>query len=353
MRIGVPKEIKVREYRVGLTPNSVAELVANGHEVVVETTAGLGIDCPDEDYVSAGATILPDAASVFEAAEMIVKVKEPQPSETAMLKPHHILYTYLHLAPDPVQAEGLRKSGCTAIAYETVTDHAGRLPLLTPMSQVAGRMSVSVAAHCLQKAQGGRGLMLGGVPGVLPAKVVIIGGGVAGTHAAEMAIGARADVTVFDRSNARLAELDVQFAGAVKTAYSTQAALDEAVRQADVVIGAVLIPGAAAPKLVSKAMLSEMKDGAVLVDIAIDQGGCFETSKATTHDDPTYVIDGVVHYCVANMPGAYARTSAFALNNATLPHAIAIANKGIKQALNDDPNLARGLNVSEGEITYK
>ncbi len=353
MRIGVPKEIKVREYRVGLTPNSVAELVGHGHEVVVETTAGLGIGCSDQDYIDAGASILPDAAAVFEAAEMIVKVKEPQPVETAMLKPHHILYTYLHLAPDPVQAEGLRKSGCTAIAYETVTDNEGRLPLLTPMSQVAGRMSVSVAAHCLQKAQGGLGLMLGGVPGVLPAKVVIIGGGVAGTHAAEMAIGARADVTVFDRSNARLAELDVQFAGAVKTAYSTQAALDAAVREADVVIGAVLIPGAAAPKLVSKAMLPNMKDGAVLVDIAIDQGGCFETSKATTHDDPTYVVDGVVHYCVANMPGAYARTSAFALNNATLPFAIAIANKGVEKALNDDANLARGLNVAGGEITYK
>lgn len=353
MRIGVPKEIKVREYRVGLTPNSVAELAGHGHEVVVETTAGLGIGCSDQDYIDAGASILPDAAAVFEAAEMIVKVKEPQPVETAMLKPHQILYTYLHLAPDPVQAEGLRKSGCTAIAYETVTDNEGRLPLLTPMSQVAGRMSVSVAAHCLQKAQGGLGLMLGGVPGVLPAKVVIIGGGVAGTHAAEMAIGARADVTVFDRSNARLAELDVQFAGAVKTAYSTQAALDAAVREADVVIGAVLIPGAAAPKLVSRAMLSNMKDGAVLVDIAIDQGGCFETSKATTHDDPTYVVDGVVHYCVANMPGAYARTSAFALNNATLPFAIAIANKGVKKALNDDANLARGLNVAGGEITYK
>jgi alanine dehydrogenase len=353
MQIGIPKEIKVREYRVGLTPNSVAELVNAGHDVFVETTAGDGIGCSDSDYVAAGASILADAPAVFEAAELIVKVKEPQPSETAMLKPHHTLYTYLHLAADPVQAEGLRKSGCTAIAYETVTDNAGRLPLLTPMSQVAGRMSVSVAAHCLQKAQGGRGLMLGGVPGVLPAKVVIIGGGVAGTHAAEMAIGARADVTVFDRSNARLAELDVQFAGAVKTAYSTQAALNAAVRDADVVIGAVLIPGAAAPKLVTRSMLPEMRDGAVLVDIAIDQGGCFETSKATTHDDPTFIIDGVVHYCVANMPGAYARTSAFALNNATLPFALAIAKKGTQQALNDDPHLARGLNVAGGEICYQ
>jgi alanine dehydrogenase len=352
MRIGVPTEIKVHEYRVGLTPNSVAELVRAGHDVVMQAGAGLGIGCSDDDYVDAGASILPTAQAVFEDAEMIVKVKEPQPSETAMLKPHHTLYTYLHLAADPVQAQGLRDSGCTAIAYETVTDEDGRLPLLTPMSQVAGRMSVSVAAHCLQKAQGGRGLMLGGVPGVLPAKVVIIGGGVAGTHAAEMAIGARADVTVFDRSNKRLAELDEQFAGAVKTAYSTRAALDAAVREADVVIGAVLIPGAAAPKLVSREMLSEMRDGAVLVDIAIDQGGCFETSKATTHDDPTFVIDNVVHYCVANMPGAYSRTSAFALNNATLPFALAIANKGTQRALNDDAHLARGLNVAEGEICY-
>ncbi|WP_295694608.1 alanine dehydrogenase [uncultured Maricaulis sp.] len=353
MRIGVPKEIKVREYRVGLTPNSVAEFVRHGHEVFVETAAGEGIDFTNEDYVAAGATILPDAAAVFEAAEMIVKVKEPQPSETAMLKPHHTLYTYLHLAADPVQAEGLRKSGCVSIAYETVTDRDGRLPLLTPMSQVAGRMSVSVAAHCLMKSEGGRGTMLGGVPGVLPAKVVIIGGGVAGTHAAEMAIGARADVTVFDRSNRRLAELDEQFSGAVKTAYSTQAALEQAVREADVVIGAVLIPGAAAPKLVTREMLKEMKDGAVLVDIAIDQGGCFETSKATTHDDPTYIIDGVVHYCVANMPGAYARTSTFALNNATLPLGLEIANKGTKKAINENPHLREGLTTAEGEVCHQ
>ena len=353
MRIGVPKEIKVREYRVGLTPNSVAEFVRHGHEVFVQSTAGDGIGFADEMYEAAGATIVPDAAAVFEKGELIVKVKEPQPSETAMLKPHHTLYTYLHLAADAVQVEGLRKAGCLSIAYETVTDNDGRLPLLTPMSQVAGRMSVSVAAHCLMKAQGGRGLMLGGVPGVLPAKVVIIGGGVAGTHAAEMAIGARADVTVFDRSNKRLAELDEQFSGSVKTAYSTQAALEQAVKEADVVIGAVLIPGAAAPKLVTREMLKEMKDGAVLVDIAIDQGGCFETSKATTHDDPTYIIDNVVHYCVANMPGAYARTSTLALNNATLPLGLEIANKGPKAALNDNPHLARGLNTAEGEICYK
>jgi len=350
MRIGVPTEIKVREYRVGLTPASVGELVLAGHEVVIESGAGEGIGCSDEDYISTGGAIVETAQAVFDFAEMIVKVKEPQPSETAMLKPHHTLFTYLHLAPDPAQAEALRQSGCTAIAYETVTDYEGRLPLLTPMSQVAGRMSVSVAAHCLQKSQGGRGLMLGGVPGVLPARVVIIGGGVAGSHAAEMAIGARADVTVFDRSAKRLSELDAQFAGAVKTAYSTQVALDQAVLQADVVIGAVLIPGAAAPKLVTRDMLKEMKDGAVLVDIAIDQGGCFETSKATTHNDPTYIIDGVVHYCVANMPGAYSRTSAFALNNATLPFALAIANKGTRAALNADPHLARGLNVADGEI---
>jgi alanine dehydrogenase len=353
MRIGVPKEIKVREYRVGLTPDSVAELTRAGHEVFVETTAGEGIGISDQAYLDAGAQILSTAAEVFEAGEMIVKVKEPQPSETAMLTPKHTLYTYLHLAADPVQAEGLRKSGCLAIAYETVTDHQGRLPLLTPMSQVAGRMSVQVGAHCLERTQGGRGMLLGGVPGVLPAKIVIIGGGVAGTNAAEMAMGSRADVTVFDRSTHRLDELDVQFAGAVKTAYSTSAALEKAVKEADLVIGAVLIPGAAAPKLVTRAMLKEMRDGAVLVDIAIDQGGCFETSKATTHDDPTFVVDGVVHYCVANMPGAVARTSTFALNNATLRFALDIANKGPQQALNDDPHLARGLNVAEGEITYE
>jgi alanine dehydrogenase len=353
MRIGVPKEIKVREYRVGLTPNSVAELVRAGHDVFVQSSAGEGIGLSDDDYTKAGASIVADAPAVFEAAELIVKVKEPQPSETAMLKPHHTLYTYLHLAADAVQSEGLRKSGCLAIAYETVTDTSGRLPLLVPMSEVAGRMSVQVAAHCLERTQGGRGMLLGGVPGVLPAKVVIIGGGVSGTNAAEMAIGARADVTVFDRSTKRLAELDAQFAGSVKTAYSTSAALDDAVREADVVIGAVLIPGAAAPKLVSRSMLSEMRNGAVLVDIAIDQGGCFETSKATTHDEPTFVVDGVVHYCVANMPGAVARTSTFALNNVTLPFAMAIANKGTKQALNDDPHLARGLNVADGEICYE
>ncbi|MBI1233558.1 MAG: alanine dehydrogenase [Alphaproteobacteria bacterium] len=353
MRIGVPTEIKVREYRVGLTPDGASELVRAGHEVLVQSGAGEGVGFSDAAYTAAGAKIAPDAQSVFGEAELIVKVKEPQPSETAMLRPEQTLFTYLHLAPDPVQAEGLRKSGCTAIAYETVTDADNRLPLLKPMSEVAGRMSIQVGAHCLEKTQGGRGMLLGGVPGVLPAKVVVLGGGVAGTHAAEMAVGARADVTVFDRSVKRLAELDTQFAGAIKTAFSTPAAVEKAVMEADLIIGAVLIPGAAAPKLVTRAMLKNMKDGAVLVDIAIDQGGCFETSKATTHDNPTFIIDGIVHYCVANMPGAVARTSTFALTNATLPFTAALANKGTQKALNDDPHLARGLNVAEGEITYE
>lgn len=353
MRIGVPKEIKVREYRVGLTPDGAAELTRAGHEVLVQTGAGEGVGFSDKAYEAAGAKIAPDAKAVFAGAELIVKVKEPQPSETAMLTPDHVLFTYLHLAPDPVQAEGLRKSGCIAIAYETVTDSDGRLPLLKPMSEVAGRMSIQVGAHCLEKTQGGRGMLLGGVPGVPPARVVILGGGVAGTHAAEMAAGARADVTVFDRSVKRLAELDAIFAGRIKTAFSTPAAVEKAVIEADLVIGAVLIPGAAAPKLVTRAMLKQMKDGAVLVDIAIDQGGCFETSKATTHDDPTFIVDGVVHYCVANMPGAVARTSTFALTNATLPFTLALANKGAKAALNADAHLARGLNVAHGEITYE
>ncbi|HAQ35521.1 MAG: alanine dehydrogenase [Maricaulis sp.] len=353
MRIGVPTEIKVREYRVGLTPDGASELVRAGHEVLVQAGAGDGVGFSDEAYVKAGAKIAPDAQSVYGEADLIVKVKEPQPVETAMLRPEQTLFTYLHLAPDPVQSEGLRKSGCTAIAYETVTDSDGRLPLLKPMSEVAGRMSIQVGAHCLEMKQGGRGMLLGGVPGVLPAKVVVLGGGVAGTHAAEMALGARADVMVFDRSNKRLAELDTQFSGMVKTAFSTPAAVEKAVREADLVVGAVLIPGAAAPKLVTRAMLKDMKDGAVLVDIAIDQGGCFETSKATTHDDPTFIIDGIVHYCVANMPGAVARTSTVALTNATLPFTVALANKGTQKALNDDPHLARGLNVAEGEITYE
>lgn len=353
MRIGVPREIKVRENRVGLTPDGAAELVRAGHEVFVQADAGTNIGFFDDMYVAAGATILPDAPAIFAKAEMIVKVKEPQPSETAMLTKDHVLFTYLHLAPDPVQTEGLRKSGCIAIAYETVTDSDHRLPLLKPMSEVAGRMSVQVGAHSLEMRQGGRGMLLGGIPGVMPAKVVILGGGAAGTHAAEMAVGARADVTIFDRSMKRLAELHTQFAGAAKTAFSTPAAVEAACMEADLVIGAVLIPGAAAPKLVTRDMLSKMKDGAVLVDIAIDQGGCFETSKATTHDDPIYIVDRVVHYCVANMPGAVARTSTLGLTNATLPFMMALANKGVKKALNDDPHLARGLNVAHGEVCYE
>jgi len=353
MRIGVPKEIKVHEYRVGLTPAGAQELVNAGHEVLVETGAGLGVDFTDEQYLAAGAAVLPGAEDVFDQADMIVKVKEPQPVEYARLKPAQTLFTYLHLAPDPGQAQGLRDSGATAIAYETVTDRHGRLPLLKPMSEVAGRMSIQVGAAALQKSHGGRGVLLGGVPGVTPAKVLVLGGGVSGTHAAEMAIGMRADVTVYDRSTDRMAELDVQFAGAVKTAFSTAAALEEAVKTADLIVGAVLVPGAAAPKLVTREMLKTMKPGAVLVDIAIDQGGCFETSRPTTHQDPTFIVDDIVHYCVANMPGAVARTSTLALTNATLPFTLALANNGVREALNADPHLARGLNVAEGEITYE
>jgi alanine dehydrogenase len=353
MRVGVPKEIKNHEYRVGLTPPSVAELVAAGHEVLVETQAGKGIDFEDQDYADAGARILPDAAAVFEAAEMIVKVKEPQPLEIAMLRPHHLLYTYLHLAADKPQAEGLMKSGATCIAYETVTSPRGGLPLLKPMSEVAGRMSVQVGAHYLEKEQGGRGVLLGGVPGVAPAKVAILGGGIAGVNAAQMAVGMRADVTIYDINNDRLAELDMFFSNQIKTAYASKAAIAAAVKQAHLVIGAVLIPGAAAPKLVTREMLKTMKRGSVLVDIAIDQGGCFETSHATTHDDPVFEIDGVIHYCVANMPGAVARTSAFALNNATLTYALRLASLGVEAAMAADPHLAAGLNVSGGKIRHQ
>jgi alanine dehydrogenase len=352
MKVGVPKEIKVEEYRVGLTPESVHELVRAGHRVLVETGAGLGSGAPDAAYEKAGATILPDAPSVFGEAEMIVKVKEPQPAECAMLTPRHTLFTYLHLAADKPQAEALMTSGAICIAYETVTNAAGRLPLLQPMSQVAGRMSVFVGANALMRTKRGRGLLLGGVPGVHPANVAILGGGVSGTHAAEMAIGARANVTVFDKSMPRLEELDVQFSGAVDTVYATQAAIDRAVVEADMVIGAVLIPGAAAPKLVSRAILKDMKPGAVLVHIAIDQGGCFETSHPTTHADPIYEVDGVLHYCVANMPGAVPRTSTYALNNVTLPFALDLANKGAKAALKADPHLAAGLNVADGRIAH-
>jgi alanine dehydrogenase len=353
MRVGVPKEIKVHEYRVGLTPASVAELVAAGHQVFVQTGAGDGIDCPDGAFRKAGAEILPDAPSVFAASDMIVKVKEPQQSEIELLEPRHILFTYLHLAADKPQAEGLMKSGATCIAYETVTSRSGALPLLKPMSEVAGRMSVQVGAHYLEKEQGGRGVLLGGVPGVAPATVAILGGGVAGVNAAQMAVGMRADVTIYDISMERLAELDMFFSSQIKTAYASRAAIANAVEKAELVIGAVLVPGAAAPKLVTRDMLKTMKRGSVLVDIAIDQGGCFETSHATTHADPVYEVDGVIHYCVANMPGAVARTSAFALNNATLPFALKIANLGAEEAMRQDPHLAAGLNVSGGKIRHE
>ena len=352
MKIGVPKEIKNREYRVGLTPPSVAELIARGHEAIVETGAGSGIDFSDDDYRAIGATIAPNAAEVFKAADMIVKVKEPQAQEIALLEPRHILFTYLHLAADKPQAEGLMKSGATCIAYETVTSRSGALPLLKPMSEVAGRMSIQVGAHYLEKEQGGRGVLLGGVPGVAPARVAILGGGVAGVNAAQMAVGLRADVTIYDINNDRLAELDMFFGSQIKTAYASKAAIAAAVQNAALVIGAVLVPGASAPKLVTRDMLKTMKRGSVLVDIAIDQGGCFETSHATTHDDPVFEVDGVIHYCVANMPGAVARTSAFALNNATLPFVVKLADLGAEAAMAADPHLAAGLNVAGGKIRY-
>jgi len=351
MRIGVPSEIKVHEYRVGLVPAGVRELTDAGHEVLIQSGAGLGIGVRDAAYQAVGARIVPGAAEVFAGTDLIVKVKEPQPTECALLRRGQVLFTYLHLAPDPNQARALMKSGATAIAYETVT-HNGALPLLTPMSEVAGRMSVQVGASCLQKANGGSGVLLGGVPGVLPAKVLILGGGVAGTHAAQMAVGMHADVTVIDRSLGRLRQLSEQFGSSLRTAYSTTATIERLVEEADLVIGAVLIAGAAAPKLVTRAMLSSMRPGSVLVDIAIDQGGCFETSKATTHADPTFVVDGVVHYCVANMPGAVARTSTFALTNATLPYVRQIADLGWEEALRRDAGFAAGLNVHAGTITH-
>ncbi|WP_343347702.1 alanine dehydrogenase [Sphingomicrobium sp. XHP0239] len=353
MRIGIPKEIKNHEYRVGLTPTSVRELTSFGHEVFIETNAGMGIDFSDADYERVGATVVADAKTVFEKAEMIVKVKEPQPEEIAMLEERHTLFTYLHLAADMPQTEGLMQSGATCIAYETVTGRKGGLPLLAPMSEVAGRMSIQVGAHYLEKEQGGRGVLLGGVPGVNPGKVVILGGGVAGINAAMMATGQRADVTIFDVSNEKMAELDLHFGSTIKTQYSTIEAIRRHISQAHLVIGAVLVPGDAAPKLITREMLKDMKRGAVMVDIAIDQGGCFETSKATTHDDPVYEIDGIIHYCVANMPGAVARTSTFALNNATLPHVIRLANRGAKEAMANDKHLADGLNVSGGKIRHK
>ena len=353
MRVGIPKEIKVHEYRVGLTPPAVAELTAHGHDVIVETGAGMGIDFEDSDYVEAGARIVASPQDVFGAADMIVKVKEPQLHECAWLRAHHTLFTYLHLAADKPQAEALMKSGATCIAYETVTDARGGLPLLRPMSEVAGRMSVQVGAHYLEKEQGGRGILLGGVPGVAPGRVAILGGGVSGINAAQMAVGLRADVTIYDISTSRLAEIDQMFEGRVKTAFSSKAAIEAAIARAHLVIGAVLIPGAAAPKLVTRDMLKLMKRGTVLVDIAIDQGGCFETSHATTHQDPVYVVDGIIHYCVANMPGAVARTSTFALNNATLPFALRLANMGAEAAMASDPHLAMGLNVATGTIRHR
>ena len=353
MLIGVPKEIKSHEYRVGLVPASVYELVKHGHEVIIESGAGLGIDVPNEGYEKVGARIVETAEEVFATAEMIVKVKEPQPNECKMLRPGQLLFTFLHLAPDPVQTQLLVDSGSIAIAYETVTDDFGGLPLLSPMSEVAGRMSIQAGAHCLEKAQGGRGMLLGGVPGVAPAKVVVIGGGVVGTNAVRMAVGMEADVTVLDRSLPRLRELNALYNTSLKTAYSTQHAIDELIAEADLVIGAVLIPGAAAPKLVTKGQLQNMHRGSVIVDVAIDQGGCFETSRATTHAEPTYEVDGVVHYCVANMPGAASRTSAFALNNATLPYVIDLANKGYAKALIEAPHFMNGLNVCQGKITHE
>jgi len=353
MQIGVPKEIKKMENRVGLVPASVRELVHHGHKVLVETGAGAGIGIDDAAYKRAGAKIAPDAATVFEKADMIVKVKEPQAVECRMLRPGQVLFTYLHLAADKDQTLGLTKSGCIGIAYETVTDARGGLPLLAPMSEVAGRMAVQVGAHCLEKAQGGSGVLLGGVPGVPAAKVTIIGGGVVGTNAARMAMGLEAAVTVIDKSIHRLYELDLQFGAKLNTRYSTVDAIEELVTSSDLVIGAVLVPGAAAPRLVTRAMLKLMRPGSVVVDVAIDQGGCFETSHATTHDKPTYVVDGVVHYCVANMPGGVARTSAFALNNATLPFVLALANKGYRKALADDAHLRRGLNIHTGKVTYQ
>lgn len=353
MRVGTVKEIKNHEYRVGLTPESARELVAHGHEVWVETAAGNGIGAKDADYVAAGALIKATAAEIFASCEMVVKVKEPQAVERAQLRKGQILYTYLHLAPDPEQTADLVKSGVTAIAYETVTGADNSLPLLKPMSQVAGRMSIQAGATALEKANGGRGVLLGGVPGVLPAKVVVIGGGVVGFNAAQMAVGMGADVTILDRDPAVLERLDSHFEGRARTLYSGRAAIAAEVAEADLVIGAVLVPGASAPKLVTREMLGTMMPGAVLVDVAIDQGGCFETSHATTHAEPTYIVDGIVHYCVANMPGGVARTSTYALNNVTLPHALRIADLGWKQALKANPHLAAGLNVHEGKVTYE
>jgi alanine dehydrogenase len=352
MHIGIPSEIKTHEYRVGLTADSVHELVSAGHKVTVQTKAGLGAGIEDADYIEAGAQIVSSAQDVFSTADMIVKVKEPQLAECAMLRRDQILFTYLHLAPDPKQADALKKSGCIAIAYETVTDGRGRLPLLSPMSEVAGRMAVQAGAHYLEKIHGGRGVLLGGVPGVACGKVTILGGGVVGMNAATIAVGMGADVTILDKSLARLAMLDQQYGGSAHTIYATAGAIEKHVLEADLVIGAVLVAGAAAPKLVTHSMIGRMKKGAVIVDVAIDQGGCVEGARPTTHSDPVYIVDGVVHYCVANMPGAVARTSTFALNNATLPYVLALANKGWKKALLDDAHFRNGLNVAQGQLVH-
>lgn len=352
MKIGCPTEIKPQEFRVGLTPSAALEAVNAGHEVIVQAGAGVGAGFEDSDYETAGATIIATAEEVFAAADMIVKVKEPQAVERKMLREGQLLFTYLHLAPDPEQTKDLLESGCTAIAYETVTDRTGGLPLLAPMSEVAGRLAPQVGAWTLQKANGGRGVLMGGVPGVGPARVVVVGGGVVGTHAARIAAGMGADVTVLDRSLPRMRYLDDVFGGVFKTSYASAQNTIELARAADMIIGAVLIPGAAAPKLISRAQLSELKPGAALVDVAIDQGGCFETSRATTHQDPVYEVDGVMHYCVANMPGAVARTSTIALGNATMPFMLDLANKGWRQACTDDEHLLNGLNVHAGKLTY-
>ena len=352
MRVGVPKEVKIHEYRAGLVPASVRELVRNGHQVLVEAGAGAAIGFPDEAYAAAGAAIAPDAAAVFAQSEMVVKVKEPRPEEWRALRRGQILFTYLHLAPDPEQARGLMESGCTAVAYETVTDAQGGLPLLAPMSEVAGRMAVQVGAHCLERGSGGAGILLSGVPGVPGARVAIIGGGVVGSNAARIACGMRARVTVLDRSLRVLDALDREFNGNIATQFANVESVEAAVLDADLVIGAVLVPGAAAPRLVARDTVRRMRPGSVMVDVAIDQGGCFETSRPTTHAEPTYLVDGVVHYCVTNMPGAVARTSAVALNNATLPFTLALADQGFPGALAANPHLSRGLNVHAGRITY-
>ncbi len=353
MLIGVPKEIKNHEYRVGMTPSSVREVIHHGHQVIVETKAGSGIGMDDSVYEAAGASIVGTAAEVFERAEMVVKVKEPQAVECKMLREGQLLFTYLHLAPDPDQTKGLVDSGCVAVAYETVTGPGGSLPLLAPMSEVAGRMAIQAGASALEKSNGGAGILMGGVPGVAPAKVAVIGGGVVGTNAARMAMGMEAQVTVLDKSIVRLKELDMQFGREMNTIYATVDSIEEYCLDADLVVGGVLVVGAAAPKLITREMLGKMRPGSVLVDVSIDQGGCFETSHATTHSDPTYIVDDIVHYCVANMPGGVARTSTFALNNATLPFTVALANKGCKQALLDDPHLLEGLNVHTGRVTYE